>query len=396
MTRRLTRAAVLCATVAATTIALAACAPTASVPRAEGHAPPPLQRDPAPAADPPQLDIADQRLPLQFDGARLVDPGWEAAPQRLDGILFAPVQADGHLEFTAIDSQGSALWSVQRPLACAGYALTRGPDGVPVAVVNDSRPSSDSIAHATASAYDLRTGDLLWGPVDVPGTHQGPGLIYAEPSPEAMGATGPRRALDGATGATVADETDQDSRVLAERDGVVLLEDGDALRGIDGAGEELWTSAPPSPGERLQASPAVKPGGPLVALTSRTQETIVIDTRSGAVLEHDVSSASFDPTTQALVASSAQQLWATDVATGERLWESSLADTVRVDSAGAAQAYARHGDSVRVLNVLTGAVTPGFADGQGTLLVPIDITAAGAGVIPYDDGFVLATTPTGR
>src|SRR5699024_3333606 len=123
------------------------------------------------------------------------------------------------LTYSVIDSAGEVLWRARRPAACTGFAVSRA-DGRPIvvftdAVVVDNPPTSSRSAdgaagtwQTTASAYDLATGRRLWGPTAVPGTVQGPGLVFGESAPAGtMGKTGPRLALDPATGETVADET---------------------------------------------------------------------------------------------------------------------------------------------------------------------------------------------
>src|SRR5699024_11035203 len=91
--------------------------------------------------------------------------------------------------------------------------------------------TGDASWQTTASAYDLATGERLWGPVDVPGTVQGPGLVFGESAPAStMGDTGARLALDPATGEVAADEaTDTDVTIVGEYDGTVLLTVDDVL-----------------------------------------------------------------------------------------------------------------------------------------------------------------------
>ena len=82
----------------------------------------------------------------------------------------------------------------------------------------------------TASAYDLATGDPVWGPVELPGPHAGPGLVFQAPPEGFMGESGEAVALDPSTGQRL----DADGgRALGEFAGTVVRATADALTDID-------------------------------------------------------------------------------------------------------------------------------------------------------------------
>src|SRR5699024_2008108 len=171
----------------------------------------------------------------------IVDPSW-SEPPKAAGDLFVGLRPvdDTALELTAVDASGTVLWTARRPLACTGFALADVGDRITV-VLTDLEPGRDTAITTTATAYDLATGEELWGPVDVPGGHVGPGLVYSEVPTATMGTTGPRVALDPATGAVFADERDFDGSVVGEYDGIVLLEiSGDLIARRSANAEELW------------------------------------------------------------------------------------------------------------------------------------------------------------
>ncbi|MFW2513519.1 PQQ-binding-like beta-propeller repeat protein [Demequina sp. SO4-13] len=397
MSRPARRTLLAAATAAVAALVLAACAPGEPSVEDGSRGSAPLSREPAPGADPPAFDTAGLRLPLQLDGSDFVDPGWEVEPQYLDGIFLAPIETGGHLSFTAVNSEGTALWAAERPLACAGFTLAQRQDGVPLAVLNDSAPTDDAIAQTTATAYDLRTGARVWGPVDVPGPYQGPGLVYASPPPEAMGATGPRVALDSATGEVVVDESDGAARVVAERHGIVVTHDGASVRGTDATGAVAWETELPVGADQAQATPGTALAGTMLLLSTGADRSAVIDLATGEAVATDVTSAAFDEATGLLIATDGDRAWATDAATGDATWEIEASPEARIESAGGAQVYLRDGDSVWVHNSLTGAAMPGYkAELAGAITVPLAIASSGAATLEHEGGVFLATTPTIR
>lgn len=389
--RRSTRTALTAAAVALAAVMLGACSPSDTTTAGEPPAAPDLQREPGPATDPTPLDASGLRLPYQFDGAVLFDMGWEAPPQHLDGVFLAPVETGDHLTFTAIDSDGTALWTLERPLACAGFTLATTDSGQSLAIINDTSAAPDRISAVTATAYDLHTGAKAWGPVEVPGTHQGPGLVYAEPA-AAMGETGPRTALDINTGKIAAEAPDL---VIAERDGTVLLQDGDRLRAVASHGDVLWEATLPAGIDQARSLPGSQLGGGLLPLAMADDRFVIIDLATGDVVATGVTSAAFDEATGVLAVTNGTRLWAEDIATGELLWEQGMAPEARIKAAGTAQVYIRYDDSIQVYNVLTGAVTPGYDPAaEGTITVPHTIAPSGAAALEVDGGLVLVTTPT--
>lgn len=352
-----------------------------------------LVRDPVAGTNPPVYDDADLTLPTQSEGGELVAPGWIVPPQHLDGIFMAPVEVDGHLEFTAIDATGQALWTVERPLSCTGFTLTYGANG-PIAVINDAMTTDTALAATSASAYDLLSGELVWGPVEVPGPHQGPGLVYAAPSAEAMGASGPRVALSPDTGEIVADEAESDWSVVAESRGTVLLANDQSLRALNVQGAELWESDLPEGLTTVHPAASTSSGPGVQALRADDGGLVVLDLGSGAVLADSVTSAVIDESIGMLITTSASHTQGTMIATGEEQWSTDSSDQAYVVAAGGAMAYVRDGDAIRVHNTITGDVTPGYPELlTGTIAVPYVMTGTGVAAYPYEGQVLLATEP---
>lgn len=389
------RGVVLAALIATASLVLSACAASGPAGTTDTAPQQDLAREPTAGPDPATYETSGLRLPHQVQGSRFVDPVWGVAPQHRDGVFLAPVENDGHLTFTAVDSSGATMWTAERPLACAGFTLATGPDGAPIAVLNDTTSADGAISQITATAYDLRTGTRVWGPVNVPGPLQGPGLVYAAPPPEAMGDTGPRTALDPATGSVIASEADGSAPIVAERNGTVVLHDDTHLRAIDAAGTVTWETQVPTGIDSLRASPTSTPSDDTVAIGTGTSGSAVIDVANGQVLAASVTSAVLDESTSALVFTDDTRAWAVGATTGDVLWEREAAPESRLTAAGGAQVYLRDGDAIHVLNAVTGKAVPGYESALGgDIVVPVAISSTGAAALDHAGRVFLATTPT--
>ncbi|WP_431870988.1 PQQ-binding-like beta-propeller repeat protein [Nocardiopsis eucommiae] len=232
------RTAVLAAPLAALLLAVA-CAPR------QGGTSGVEPRD-TPAAPPPSVTGS---LPHPVEGPPLWTAPFSSEP-RAAGSSFVGVsqeRAGGPLHFLGVDRDGVTRWATERDPSCTGFTVARAEEGGDEFVVLlDREPDPDGgvLAHVTtASAHDPDTGELRWGPTEVPGTLVGPGLVFAAVAGSVMSEeTGPRTALAATTGEVVADEDDGDA-VLHEHHGTLLLHRDGALRAVGPGGEGLWTHA---------------------------------------------------------------------------------------------------------------------------------------------------------
>lgn len=374
-------------------VLLAACGAT------EEAAPPEPVREPHGREEPlPVVDTSGMLLPFSFQGLTVVDPGWtRTTPQYADGIYLAAAERDGVLEFSAVDVDGEVRWVAQRPIACSGFDVTVDADGRALAVLTDAATTDDALAATTASAYDLTTGELVWGPVEVPGPYQGPGLVFAAPPEAAMGAGGPRTALDPSTGQVTATEEDADvERVVGEYDGLVLTVEADELvaRTTIG-GQELWRLAVDEPGwsaEALRASVG-SPGEGLALVDTAQDDRALIDLDTGEVVDEPVRDAVVDAMTGTVVVRGDDGMRALGDG-DDPLWSQSVSDETTVAAVGGVFLYLRDGGAVRVHNVLTGAVAQAYdPEGEGVVVVPAHITPVGAALLRHDGRLLLATLP---
>jgi len=387
--------------------ALVACSPT---PPTGPARPDNAVVDPTPqllGAPAPPAQVDPRSLPSQMMEVAVVQPGWDLPPVEIDGIflgLASPKGAERSLRAIAVDSAGTLLWQARRPVTCSGFTLSRA-GGAPIAVLTDVSSSPGGVSETTATAYDLATGRQVWGPVDVPGPHQGPGLVFAAPSPEsAMGDTGPRVMLDPATGGAARDEStnplttivgEYDGVLLTARDGVLTAQDSAAAAprwslplgpatGRPGVPESIVSmpGADPPRGTALVAG--AEPGGAVEATGT------LIDLSTGGVIADDVRDARRDPVTGVWVVLGPQSV------SGHRsdgpLWKRPIPATTTLAGTGGVLAFLRAGDAVQAVNALTGDVAVAYGHSpDGVFAVPEVISSTGAAVVAASGGYALIT-----
>lgn len=261
----------------------------------------------------PAANVATSDLPVGFGDATLYATPWEATPKVADGTMLGLGQHGDRLRFTAVRADGTELWHAERPLACAGFTVTMAGDR-PIAVLNDSEASSDDTTLlTTASGFDLHTGELVWGPVEVPGPNYGPGLVYASAPDEYFGDAGPLIALDGRTGATMFTEPeDSQRRIVGEFDGMLVVADSNTLTGQNSDGELLWThdaTVLPWVPEGVRSVSGIDPGGRWAVLgTNQNDDGALFDTTTGTIHAFNVSDALADRDTETVAYISGQDL----------------------------------------------------------------------------------------
>lgn len=371
------------------------------------------QYDPAPSvleSPAPEVDRQTFRLPLQFTDAPVVNPGWQTPPQYTDGVFLSAEHAEDVLTFRAVDSSGTLLWEADRPLSCTGFTITSH-DDLHYAVLTDIDAEVQSLGNTVASAYDLHSGERVWGPVDVPGPHIGPGTVFAAPPEQAMGASDAKVVLDPASGDIIVDEREHEVKVLGEFHGTVLTVDAQAIQAHRAAdlatggleAEPLWTVPVEDHGWTAENLTARSPVGlpdpseaatsPAVLLGTDDTDRALVDLTSAEVLAEGLSDAGQDPTSQSWV-----MLGETLTGygpTGQTLYDEPN-DGLEFRGIGAAMAYLENSDGdLEARNVVTGQIGRAYdPDDTGTLAVPTGITATGAGILEAEGSYYLATVPT--
>lgn len=353
----------------------------------------------------PPADLRDQHPPVAFADQTIVDASWSVHP-KVAGDLFLGLRSvdDAALELTAVDASGRIRWAARRPLACTGFALSTV-GGRTIAVLTDLEPGTDTATVTTATAYDLATGEELWGPVEVPGGHVGPGLVYSEVPAATMGETGPRVALDPATGAVAADERDLAGDVIGEYDGIVLIRTGGeviARRATD-RGEESWRvpirDLGPIEAEELVAAPPpnVVSNDGTALLGDMTAGHSLVDLTEGTVLHRGLRDARTDLETGTRVALTTDaELRGLDAA-GQTLWRRTVDPDTRIEAVGAGLVFLRSHRQLQALELAGGEPVEAHAHVMnGTAVAPAHVSASGAAVLDTLPGPVLVTSTTSR
>lgn len=363
--------------------------------------------DPAPAqVNSPATEVKkdELRVPLQFTHQSLVAPGWQTPPHGADDVFLSAGHNDDILTFRAVDDTGTILWEAQRPLSCTGFTLTSSDKGT-YAVLTDIDADVQTFGHTVATGYDLHTGEQIWGPVDVPGPHQGPGTVFAAPPEASMGASGPKVVLHPATGAVLVDERETaEVKILGEFHGTVLLvADGQVQAhsasqlADDGASAEpLWAMPVDDydwETERLSAiaptpNPSVAEQAGAVLIGTNDSDRALVNLADGQVIADQLSDAGQDPSSQSWV-TIGQQLVGYDTS-GTVLYQEPH-NGLDIVGVGAAIAYVENSDGdVEARNVITGAIGRSYApQDTGQLTVPTIITATGTGVLEADGTYYL-------
>lgn len=363
--------------------------------------------DPVPrTVDQPAIDVdaTQLRVPRQLAERQVVDPGWQTPPHGVDGVFLSAGHTADVLTFRAVDVHGTVLWEADRPLSCTGFTLTTANEQHS-AVLTDIDAPVQTFGDTVAAAYDLHTGQHVWGPVQVPGPHHGPGTVFAAPSDQAMGASGPRVVLDPATGEVLLDERQTpDVQILGEFHGTVLIADDAQVQAHSATAlaesglttQPLW-SLPIDDSDwdtqRLSAvsptpNPGVEDGAGAVLLGTDDTNRALVSLADGEVLADRLAAAGQDPSSQTWV-TIGQHLAAYDV-TGQALYEEPH-DGLDIVGVGAAIAYVKNTDGdVEARNVVTGSIGRSYdPQDTGTLTVPRVITATGAGILDGGGAYYL-------
>lgn len=373
-------------------ITLVATACTAMTPTGTHHSE--LDRTPRPVGtSAPEYAGPDLILPQPFDDARVFDPGWDVPPLESHGVYLAPVVEEDRVTFTAVSEEGTVLWTAERPMLCSAFVVAASEEG-PVAILMDVTAGEFTMSDTTVSAYNLRTGTKRWGPVDVPGPHLGPGLVFAAPPPESLGDSGPRLAIDPATGTTLADESSETGlMILGESDGIVLLADDTHLVARTAEKPALWRlplAELDESSDELRTGSGVQSDGSLTLLGDRTTGATLVDLNEGTITAHGVHGAALDHSTGIRILLLDNELRAVNAA-GHTLWSRAIPADATLLSAGDAAVYLRSAGSIEIFDTTSGDTTLSLpSDAE----VPKQITESGAGIIgPYGRSLLVTPAP---
>ena len=344
----------------------------------------------------PEVEVEQLSLPFAFQELPAFTLPFEDIPRSADGILFGLHEVDGVLEFSAVSTDGEVLWTTERPASCSGFTLSKIGE-TPIAVLTDVESTDDALAQVTASAYDLRTGELQWGPVPVAGAWQGPGTVFAEAAPaSAMGETGQRQVLDPASGEPV----EIDGHVIGEFDGTILsASDAGGEAAITAEGEQEWEvplaqllpedeGAATDSGVKPLPGQARPPGFALLGIDD-SPEAALIDLSNGDVVSPRATSAAWDPAAEMLIFTEPGTL--AGYTPEGPAWNRELAEGLRITASGGVLTYLRSDTAVQVINAVTGEDAVGYDPEATNYAIPSLVTADGAAVFNLEDLTLIGT-----
>lgn len=383
-------------------LTLSACDPDTPEPPAPSTRPD-IAVDPAPTLIGESAEAVDPttlRLPLEMTVMIVVDPGWTAMPQVMDGIFLGYDDSGDRLRFAALDQDGTALWSAQRPLSCTGFALSRDAEGRTVAVLTDRTPVGDAASSTepatTVTGYDLRTAEKLWGPVTVPGPLAAPGLVFAA-TDDTGAESGARRALFAGTGEVLLSDEDLDAgRLVAEHAGIVVHTDGAELVALEGADpSERWRLTLPDglEPEAARITGRIDSSTGLAVLRGEGPG-VLLDLTDGRLIAEGVTAAAYDHGLDATVLAAGSIVRGLDEH-GEEAWRHEDPEQLVFLTAGERLAYAQRPEegTLVVLDTSQGLlVQPYDADLTGPLAVPELFSADAATSVYVEDTRYLVTT----
>ena len=371
--------------------ALAACTPEAPEDAPTSADTPPAPVDPTPTLLGEQATVVDPttlRLPLEMLVMIVVEPGWTAAPQQLDGIFLGHRRDGEAVRFTAVDQDGTALWTARRLLGCEAAVLTRDDSARAVAVLTDRTADGAT----TLTGYRLRGAEQLWGPVAVTGPPVGPGLLVA-----AADGSG-RAVLDAGTGETVLVEADlAGGRLLAEHLGTVLLVDGEELVARDApSGTERWRIPIPEGLDpaSLEVAGRIDPTTSHAVLVGPDGTGALLDLAGGQVLADGITAAAHDHAMDTTVVTAGRTVRGL-AADGTETWRHEDPEQLVLITAGERLAYAQRPEegTLVVLDTSQGQmVNPYDVDLEGPLAVPELFSADAATSVHVEDTRYLVTT----
>ena len=373
-------------------VALSACAPPPGVVGAAAVA-----VEAAPVSGAATADTAGSLWP----GYRVTSTvRFDSAPQAVGGTFIGAVFPDSgrpELSFYGVNATG-AVWQVDTNPSCVGTVRTRvGANG------------QEPVTRTVATAFSAADGQVLWGPVQVPGPSAGDGLIFAD-TPKALTLERtPGTLLRAGTGAVV--KAGPPGMPLYEYRGIALIGGTEQFAALDtDSGSVRWTEetvirpqgVPDDARPRFEGAYGPATGGavvlewdtpqrhrtpvlhdlatgqPLVELPGEAAGEAVVDEETGTVL------------LVSQLPGGAPVVTAVQPG-GEVLWQLESTQQIRVSAVGAGMVFADLGGQPTRIDLSTGAVLQ-----SGDFVLPEAVLPDGTALFPTTDGTVYALAVIGR
>src|SRR5699024_2552439 len=253
-------------------------------------------------------------------------------PLERDGIFLGYSDDGDRLRFRAAAQDGTLLWQAQRPLSCTGYCLSADADGTAIAVLADTASGGDGPPATSLTGYDLRTAEVRWGPVEVPGPQAAQGLVHSAAEESSGGSSPTRTALVAETGEVALTEEELDGgRILAEHGGTIVHTQGADLVALSATdGEQQWRVALPEglDPQRVGIGPRIDPNTGYAVLGDDSGAGTVIDLADGHVIARHADQVGHDHVLDVTVLAAGTTVRALD-ADGAESWRHEDAEQLR-------------------------------------------------------------------
>lgn len=340
---------------------------------------------------------------FRFRGLVQFDQPPTVSGDNFTSVLFPDGQRDA-LSIVEVGADGRG-WQIDTNPSCVGRTSITV-DGQTLDVILDSDASLDgnTLATRTVATAFRDNGEIVWGPVEVPGPHRGPGLIFAD-TPKSVVSNDPVGAvmLDARTGQPV--DAGLAKKALYEGNGVGVagtLDDVTAFRTGDGV--PLWDStslAPPA-----GAGPDWKPT--LIDTTGQSTGNVLLfrwtDARGRSLIAaHRLEDGANlgivpgEPFGQSVIAARESTVYVVSkLNAGESVvsaisaqrglaWSVPFTGEAVLASAGDGKVYLRHNGEGAALNALDGSVAL-----RGAFAVPVAVLPDGTALIPTGEPYEYA------
>lgn len=191
----------------------------------------------------------------------------------------------GHVVIQVVNQDGTLRFGVAAPPICSAFVVTRdGPQRLLVTMSTTlaTATAASGTAHYYATARNLTTGAVVWGPTEVSGPWRGPGLIYGQHPVSQVGAVdsgAPMNVVDPRDGSSAL-TTSGAQRLVFEHDGdVVLADPGSSVSVTETtSGHRLWDSS------TVDRPAGAAPGPATVTAAAGTVVTLAWTAADGTVL----------------------------------------------------------------------------------------------------------------
>ncbi len=317
----------------------------------------------------PEFDRTGTQIPQTYEEARILAPAWVTRIEEKDGVYLAADEDADRLRYMAVTSVGEILWAAERPKEATGFALSKTEEGTNVAALTDI-DDPEFPGELSVTGYNLETGETLWGPVQAPGPHTGPGLTFTGEDGNVV--------LDPTTGKVAGPFQGE---VLGEYQGTVITatETGLSVETLGTA--TTWDVKTEGTGLEVKAADYRRPLGDFALLDTADGAGPLLNLAQQKLVAPNVRDFAHDYllNVTAFVDSSGIRAVSPE---GDGTWQIPADSQTTIEALGGLLLYLRQGDVLQANNALTGEVAQAYApDQSGRIVVPWYMSGDGSAIL---------------